>query len=60
MKKSSSGRWLREHFSDIYVKKAKSEGFRARSTYKLKEINERYKIIKRDMVVVDLGAAPGG
>ncbi len=60
MKKSSSNRWLKEHFSDVYVKKAKSEGFRARSTYKLTEINERYKIIKPTMVVVDLGAAPGG
>ena len=60
MGKSSSGRWLKEHFSDIYVKRAKSEGFRARSTYKLLEINERYKIIKSGMVVVDLGAAPGG
>lgn len=60
MRKSSSGRWLKEHFSDTYVKKAKSEGFRARSIYKLMEINERYKLIKPGMVVVDLGAAPGG
>ena len=61
MKKSkSSGRWLKEHFSDVYVKRAKSEGFRARSAYKLIEINERYKIIKPGMTVVDLGAAPGG
>ncbi|HBY55237.1 MAG TPA: 23S rRNA methyltransferase, partial [Coxiellaceae bacterium] len=35
MKKSSSGRWLKEHFSDVYVKRAKQEGFRARSVYKL-------------------------
>ncbi|EKE01397.1 MAG: ribosomal RNA large subunit methyltransferase J [uncultured bacterium] len=61
MKKSkSSNRWLKEHFSDIYVKKAKQEGFRARSVYKLSEIQERYKIIKPNMFVVDLGAAPGG
>ena len=60
MKKSSSGRWLKEHFSDVYVKRAKQEGFRARSVYKLMEINERYKIIKSNMFVVDLGAAPGG
>ena len=60
MKKSSSSRWLKEHFSDVYVKRAKQEGFRARSVYKLMEINERYKIIKSNMFVVDLGAAPGG
>lgn len=61
MKKSkSSNRWLKEHFSDIYVKRAKQEGFRARSVYKLMEIQERYRIIKPNMVVVDLGAAPGG
>ena len=60
MKKSSSNRWLKEHFSDIYVKRAKSEGFRARSVYKLMEIDQRYKIIKSGMVIVDLGASPGG
>ena len=61
MKKSkSSNRWLKEHFSDIYVKRAKQEGFRARSVYKLMEIQERYRIIKPNMIVVDLGAAPGG
>lgn len=60
MKKSSSNRWLREHFSDVYVKRAKQEGFRARSVYKLMEINERYKIIKPGMIIVDLGASPGG
>jgi len=59
-KSKSSNRWLKEHFSDIYVKKAKQEGFRARSVYKLSEIQERYKIIKPNMFVVDLGAAPGG
>ncbi len=61
MKKSkSSNRWLKEHFSDIYVKKARQDGFRARSVYKLIEIGEQYKIIKFGAVVVDLGAAPGG
>lgn len=59
-KRGSSNRWLKEHFSDIYVKRAKQEGFRARSVYKLMEIQERYKIIKPNMVVVDLGASPGG
>jgi 23S rRNA (uridine2552-2'-O)-methyltransferase len=60
VKKSSSSRWLKEHFSDVYVKRAKQEGFRSRSVYKLMEINQRYKIIKPSMLVVDLGAAPGG
>jgi 23S rRNA (uridine2552-2'-O)-methyltransferase len=60
MKKRSSGRWLQEHFSDAYVKRARSEGYRARSVYKLLEIDDRYKIIRPGMVIVDLGAAPGG
>lgn len=55
----SSHNWLQEHVSDIYVKKAKQDGFRARSAYKLMEIQERYKIIKPNMCTVDLGAAPG-
>lgn len=55
----SSKRWLHEHFSDVYVKRAQREGLRARSAYKLQEINEQYKIIKQNQVVVDLGAAPG-
>ena len=57
---ASSRNWLQEHFADTYVKKAKQEGFRARSVYKLIEIQERHKIIKPNMIVVDLGAAPGG
>lgn len=61
MKKSkSSNQWLKEHFSDIYVKRARQDGFRARSVYKLMEIQDRYKIIKPNMIVIDLGAAPGG
>jgi len=61
MKKSKSSKhWLEEHFSDVYVKKAQKAGYRARSVYKLLEIQERYKIIKPNMTVVDLGAAPGG
>jgi 23S rRNA (uridine2552-2'-O)-methyltransferase len=56
----SSQRWLKEHFSDAYVKRAQKEGVRARSFYKLEEINQRYQIIKQGMIVVDLGAAPGG
>lgn len=56
----SSKKWLQEHFSDSYVKRAQQEGLRARSAYKLQEINEKYKFIKAGMRVVDLGAAPGG
>lgn len=56
----SSARWLKEHFSDAYVKKAQTEGYRARSVYKLIEIQSSYKIVKPNMIVVDLGAAPGG
>ena len=59
-KTKSSARWLKEHFSDPYVKKAQQEGLRARSAYKLQEINDKYKFIKAGMQVVDLGAAPGG
>jgi 23S rRNA (uridine2552-2'-O)-methyltransferase len=59
-KSKSSKQWLKEHFSDIYVKRAKQEGLRARSVYKLMEIQERYRMIRPNMVVVDLGAAPGG
>jgi 23S rRNA (uridine2552-2'-O)-methyltransferase len=59
-KNSSSRRWLREHFSDTYVKKAQQEGYRSRAVYKLFELQERDKIFKPGMTVVDLGAAPGG
>lgn len=56
----SSNRWLGEHFSDEYVKKAQQEGFRSRAVYKLKEIQEKDHILRPGMKVVDLGAAPGG
>ncbi len=60
MKRSkSSTRWLKEHFDDIYVKRAQQEGYRARAVYKLQEINERDHLLKPGMTVVDLGAAPG-
>jgi 23S rRNA (uridine2552-2'-O)-methyltransferase len=60
VKKSSSRQWLREHFSDVYVKKAQQEGYRSRAVYKLLELQEKDKLFKPGMVVVDLGAAPGG
>lgn len=56
----SSHRWLKEHFSDPFVKRAQSEGVRSRAAYKLEELIERDRLLKPGMVVVDLGAAPGG
>ena len=56
----SSQRWLQEHFSDLYVKKAQRAGYRSRAAYKLLEIQKKDKILKQGMHVVDLGAAPGG
>ncbi len=56
----SSQRWLKEHFSDEYVKRARADHFRSRAVYKLKEIDERDGLIKPGYRVVDLGAAPGG
>lgn len=56
----SSHRWLQEHFSDPYVKKAKAEGLRSRAAFKLEELVERDRLLRPGMVVVDLGAAPGG
>jgi 23S rRNA (uridine2552-2'-O)-methyltransferase len=56
----SSQRWLKEHFSDPFVKKAQAEGLRSRAAYKLEELVARDQLLKPGMVVVDLGAAPGG
>ena len=56
----SSGRWLQEHFDDPYVKQSQKDGWRSRASYKLLEIQEKDKIIRPGMRVVDLGAAPGG
>ena len=56
----TSKKWLHEHFRDKYVIQSKKEDARSRAVYKLKEINDRDKLIKPGSVVVDLGAAPGG
>jgi 23S rRNA (uridine2552-2'-O)-methyltransferase len=56
----SSQRWLREHFSDPFVKKAQAQGLRSRAAYKLEELVARDQLLKPGMAVVDLGAAPGG
>lgn len=56
----TSARWLKEHFDDPYVKLAQKEGYRSRASYKLLEIQEKDRILRPGMTVVDLGAAPGG
>ena len=55
----SSDRWLREHFSDPFVKRAQAEGWRSRAVFKLEQIDQRERLLKPGMVVLDLGAAPG-
>jgi 23S rRNA (uridine2552-2'-O)-methyltransferase len=57
---ASSTRWLERQLNDPYVARAQREGYRARSAYKLIEIDERFPILARSRRVVDLGAAPGG
>ncbi len=59
-KSKSSTAWLKEHFDDYFVNKAKQEGWRSRAVYKLQEIDEKDHLFKSGMTVVDLGAAPGG
>ncbi|WP_421855719.1 23S rRNA (uridine(2552)-2'-O)-methyltransferase RlmE [Marinomonas sp.] len=56
----SSNNWMKEHFDDPYVKKSQQDGYRSRASYKLIEINDKDKLFKPAMRVVDLGAAPGG
>ncbi|HID49417.1 MAG TPA: 23S rRNA (uridine(2552)-2'-O)-methyltransferase RlmE [Chromatiales bacterium] len=55
----TSGKWLKEHFADPYVKRAREEGYRSRAVYKLLEIDQRDQLLRPGMTVVDLGAAPG-
>lgn len=56
----SSAGWLKEHFDDPYVKEAQKLGYRSRASFKLLEIQEKDRLIRPGMTVVDLGAAPGG
>lgn len=56
----SSHQWLKKHFDDEFVKRAQREGWRSRAVYKLEEIDLKYRLFRRGMTVVDLGAAPGG
>lgn len=53
-------RWLEEHLTDAYVKRARQEGLRSRAVYKLREIDSKDRLLRPGMIVVDLGAAPGG
>ena len=59
-RRPSSARWLAEHKADTYVQEARRLGYRSRAVFKLKEIQEKDRILKQGQVVVDLGAAPGG
>lgn len=59
-RKNSSRLWIERQVNDPYVDKAKAEGYRGRAAYKLKEMDERLGLLKKGMVVLDLGAAPGG
>src|SRR6478752_3544041 len=59
-RKHSSKLWLERQLNDPYVAKAKREGYRSRAAFKLIEIDDKYRLLKPGMTVVDLGAAPGG
>lgn len=56
----TSAAWLKEHVDDIWVKKAQQDGFRTRASYKLIELDEKDRLIRPGMAILDLGAAPGG
>jgi len=57
---SSRTRWYQERQGEAYYRKAKQEGYRARSAYKLQQIHERFTVVRKGEAVADLGAAPGG
>lgn len=57
---NSSRRWLDRQHNDVYTNRAKIEGYRSRAVYKLLEIQAKDRLLKQGMIVVDLGAAPGG
>ena len=58
--KKSSKLWLSRQNNDFYVKEAKAKGYRSRSAFKLIEINKKFKFLKNNLNIVDLGSAPGG
>ncbi|MCB1532021.1 MAG: RlmE family RNA methyltransferase [Alphaproteobacteria bacterium] len=59
-RKTSSTRWLQRQLNDPYVEEAKKYGYRSRAAFKIKEIDEKLDLLRPGMIVVDLGAAPGG
>jgi 23S rRNA (uridine2552-2'-O)-methyltransferase len=59
-RKVASTRWLQRQLNDPYVEEAKRRGYRSRAAFKLTEIDDRYRFLKPAMIVLDLGAAPGG
>ncbi len=59
-KDESSKRWIERQLSDPYVQQAKSEGYRSRAAYKLKQIDDKTSLLRRGLRIVDLGCAPGG
>jgi 23S rRNA (uridine2552-2'-O)-methyltransferase len=59
-RKLASTRWLQRQLNDPYVEEAKRRGYRSRAAFKLAEIDDKHRLLKRGMTVVDLGAAPGG
>ena len=58
-RRNKTKKWLREHLDDAFVRRAQKEGYRGRAVYKLKEIDQRDRLLRTGMRVVDLGAAPG-
>jgi 23S rRNA (uridine2552-2'-O)-methyltransferase len=58
--RGSSRAWIAEHERDNYVRRARSEGVRSRAAYKLEQLDRRDRLLRPGMIVVDLGAAPGG
>src|SRR5438132_1414400 len=56
----SNKQWLRRHVTDVFVRKAREQGYRSRAAFKLLEIDAREKLLRQGITVVDLGAAPGG
>ncbi len=59
-RRSKTRKWLKDHVKDAYVQKAQKDGYRSRAAYKLLEIDERHRLFKKGLAVIDLGAAPGG
>ena len=59
-RKLSSKKWLERQLNDPYVQKSQQAGYRSRATFKLIEIDEKFQLIKSNMKIIDLGAAPGG